>query len=65
MSGYQKLDLMLPGIGLALALIAYRMKEELILVLITISVSFLRLNDWQSSFGVVDIYLLISGLNMD
>lgn len=43
MAGCQKLDLVLHGTGLALDLIAYRMKEELILVPITISVSFLRL----------------------
>lgn len=44
MAGCQKLDLVLHGIGLTLALIVYRMKEDLFLVLITISVSFL-LND--------------------
>lgn len=38
MAGCQKLDLVLHGTGLPLSLIVYRIKEELILVLITISV---------------------------
>lgn len=63
MSGCQKLDLVLRGISISLDNL--QDEKKLILVLRTISVSFLRLSDWQSRFGVVDIYLLISGLNMD